>query len=105
MLFSKKKKRKKSIPPSHPTSTSNGVEWIFIFSLLFFEKKHSKGQILIDTGFLRYNLKKNFTIYEKYEKCMSFLNEKLFLTPDGVEVPLIFLMDNLRKRFIYLGKI
>ena len=77
----------------------------FLFFSFILRKKHSKGQILIDTGFLRYNLKKNFTIYEKYEKCMSFLNEKLFLTPDGVEVPLIFLMDNLRKRFIYLGKI
>ena len=36
---------------------------------------------------------------------MLFLNEKVFLTQDGVEVPLIFLLDNLRKRFNFLGKV
>ena len=36
---------------------------------------------------------------------MSFLNEKFILTPDGIEVPLIILLDNLRKRFNFLGKI
>ena len=36
---------------------------------------------------------------------MLFFNEKVFLTQDGVEVPLIFLLDNLRKRFNFLGKI
>ena len=35
---------------------------------------------------------------------MLFLNENVFLTQDGVEVPLIFLLDNLRKRFNFLGK-
>ena len=36
---------------------------------------------------------------------MSFLNGKFILTPDGIEVPLIILLDNLRKRFNFLGKI
>ena len=41
----------------------------------------------------------------KNEKYMSFLNENFILTPDGIEVPLIILLDNLRKRFNFLGKI
>ena len=36
---------------------------------------------------------------------MSFINGKFILTPDGIEVPLIILLDNLRKRFNFLGKI
>ena len=35
---------------------------------------------------------------------MSFSNEKVILMPDRLEVPLIFLLDNLRKRFNFLGK-
>ena len=36
---------------------------------------------------------------------MQFLNEKVILMPEGVEVPLIFLMDNLRERVLtYNGK-
>ena len=36
---------------------------------------------------------------------MKILNEKVILMPDGVEVPLIFLMDNLRKQFNFLRKL
>ena len=40
--------------------------------------------------------------FERVNISGSFFNEKVILTPDAVEVPLIFSMDNLRKRFNFL---
>ena len=56
--------------------------------------KHYRDLFCID-----FSLKVTF---ERVNISRSFFNEKVILTPDGVEVPLIFSMDNLRKRFNFL---